>query len=461
MKIQRLNKSIPVRKDKIISFRIGDDESEELNAILKHTGVPARSQSSVLRLAIPFIHRSIQDGMALGAADVGQDKPFNKRYERYRNGNNLDFLALGYNIGFRGEDTMLYRVGKAQGEMDARTKKPDKNVLNEPLSVNSSNYAVGYFDGYHGGYMAGLLEGSFDGIDRIDRHITRIDSIYDGAIDRDRVIGDDDGAFDRIASRPLLAGWEHDPVDISCSAIGYRTGLHSLPVVPFVHDQLGKYLISLEKYNEGSLKGTTDRDAGEMYNPCPDEGSDSYMDEKYKSSWIVGYHDGYQGGCAAGMLEGEADRNNGKPYHPPSGEAALTDFAIGYRTAYRQPIEDDLNDFEEYKDGRALGMKHRKNGQRDISYRTTLRVKCPGFYAAGYSSFSNGYCDGYGVDFGSDSMEEKYFRGYRDGLYDRENGKDDMEDRTRPLDASERAGYRAGYSGCFLRCRPTEPKGLE
>ena len=64
------------KKTKIISFRIGDDESEELNTILKYTGVPARSQSSVLRLAIPFIHRFIKDGMALGAADVGQDKPF-------------------------------------------------------------------------------------------------------------------------------------------------------------------------------------------------------------------------------------------------------------------------------------------------------------------------------------------------------------------------------------------------
>ena len=100
--------------------------------------------------------------MALGTADVGQNKPFNKRYERYRSGNDLNFLALGYNIGFSGEDTMLYRVGKAQGKVDARVGKPDADVLSEPLSVNSSNYAVGYFDGYHGGYMAGLAKGDAD-----------------------------------------------------------------------------------------------------------------------------------------------------------------------------------------------------------------------------------------------------------------------------------------------------------
>ena len=441
MKIRKPNRSSPARKDKIISFRIGDDESDELNTILKYTGVPARSQSSVLRLAIPFIHRSIRDGMALGAADVGQDKPFNKRYERYRNGNDLDFLALGYNIGFCGEDTMLYRVGKAQGEMDARVGKPDANVLSQTLSATSSKYLVGYFDGYHGGYMAGLAKGSTDEAMRL-----RIDSI-------------DNGAIDWTERSPVPPDW--DPVYISCFAIGYRTGLYALPALPLAPRLLGRSLTPHEKYNQGSLKGTTDRDAGEIYNPYSGEGSDTYMDEENKMSWIAGYHDGYQGGCAAGMLEGEADRNNGKAYHPPSSETALTDFAIGYRTAYRQPIEDDVNDFEEYKDGRALGMEHRDNGQRDISHRSTFRSKCPGFYASGDSSFSNGYCDGYGVDFGSGSMEEKYFRGYRDGRYDRENGKDDVEDRVRLRDASERAGYRAGYSGRFLGRRPTEPRGLE
>ena len=427
MELKKPNKGIPVRKKKIISFRIGDDESEELNAILKYTGVPARSQSSVLRLAIPFIHRSIQDGMALGAADVGQDKPFNKRYERYRNGNDLDFLALGYNIGFRGEDTMLYRVGKAQGEMDARVGKPDANVLSQPLSVNSSNYAVGYFDGCHGGYMAGLAKGYAD---KEKEHL-----IY---------IGEKESAPEDAP--------EGDPVYISCFAIGYRTGRHS------------EFLIT--PYQKGSVKGTAHRDAGEIYNPNPysGEGLDPYMDEGDERRWIAGYHDGYQGGCAAGMLEGEADRNNGKPYQPPSGRVAHSDFAIGYRTAYRSSnmlsendgdgtlyfSKDGWNGLEEYKDGWTLGMEDRQNDRPNLSQ----HFHSPGFHASAYSSFAAGYRDGYGPE----NQKSDYIRGYWEGQHDRENNKPSAVGSREGL---ERVGYHAGYYERPLGLRPTEPKGLE
>ncbi len=420
------------KKTKIISFRIGDDESEELNTILKYTGVPARSQSSVLRLAIPFIHRFIKDGMALGAADVGQDKPFNKRYERYRNGNDLDFLALGYNIGFRGEDTMLYRVGKAQGEMDARAGKPNADVLSEPLSVNSSNYAVGYFDGYHGGYMAGLAKGYADNENEYQFYM---------------------GAIESSPDRPPPEG---DPVYISCFAIGYLTG-YRCAHLPGDH------------YTKGSLKGTADRDAGEIYNPCSGDDFDPYMSESDKRFWIEGYHVGYQGGRAAGMLEGEGDRNNGKPYRPPSGLVTLSDFAIGYRTAYRSSAvlsdendgdgtlyftKDSWNSLEEYKDGWTLGIEDRRNDKPAAL--TQFGPNSPGFHAASsYSSFAAGYRDGYGP---GNHNKSDYSHGYWDGQEDRENKEPDTVDNREGL---ERVGYRAGYYECPLELHPTEPKGLE
>ncbi len=414
-------------KDKVISFRIGSNEAEELSMILKYTGVPARSQSLVLRLAIPFIHRSIRDGMALGAADVGKDKPFNERYERYRNDNDLDFLALGYNIGFRGEDTMLYRVGKAQGEMDARVGKPDSDVLNRPLSVNSSKYTVGYFDGYHGGYMAGLIKGHAD---NEKEHLVYI------------------GESESVPGGPP----EGDPVHISCFAIGYRTGFYSEPLIT--------------PYQKGSVKGTADRDAGELYNPNPHSGESSspYMDEGEERRWIAGYHDGYQGGRAAGMLEGEADRNNGKPYHPPSGLVAHSDFAIGYRTAYRSSnvisesdddgtlffSRDGWNGLEEYKDGWTLGMEDRRNGSSGLS----KHFHSPGFHASSYSSFAAGYRDGYGPE----AQKSDYIRGYWEGQDDRENNKPAA---VGSRDGLERVGYLAGYYDCPSGLRPTVPKGLE
>ena len=132
------------------------------------------------------------------------------------------------------------------------------------------------------------------------------------------------------------------------------------------------------------------------------------MSEKEKRLWIEGYHDGYQGGRAAGMLEGENDRNNGKPYRPPSGLVAHSDFAIGYRTAYRSSAvlsendgdgtlyfsKDSWNGLEEYKDGWALGMEDRRNDKPYLA----RHFHFAGFHASSYSSFAAGYRDGYGPE---------------------------------------------------------------
>ena len=58
MNLKKPDKSIAVRKNKIISFRIGDDESEKLNTIIKYIGVP-RAVSEFGASACHSVHSSI------------------------------------------------------------------------------------------------------------------------------------------------------------------------------------------------------------------------------------------------------------------------------------------------------------------------------------------------------------------------------------------------------------------
>ena len=459
-------------KNNMVAFRLGKGEREQLDRIVRYTRLPENSLSSVLRLAIPFVHQSISDGMRLGAADRDRAKSFDRRYERYRNANHLDFFNLGYNIGFNGELSMLYRVGKAQGEMDARNGK--SNALDKPLSAESSGYSVGYFDGYHGGYLAGLAKGHAD---------------REEAEQREK-----DGRLTTGEASVYLPP-EGDPAFMSCYAVGYRTGYRSYdPVYLEEHDpefpdeayltdtaigiagtlarELGPF--SFPTYQKGSLRGVADRDAGMPYNPLSEDGVEPGMGDREETYWLEGYHDGYQGGRAAGTLEGEADRNNGKPFRPPSGLGALSDFAIGYRTAYR-PVpaffEVDASDFEgpggakerhrlehsilvfeifgfeEFEDGRAAGMADRQNGEPAKDATPFVA----GYLAHHYSPFVSGYRDGYGPE----NRRNDYEFGHWEGQRDRNGGGPAKEHRG---DSLRDAGYRAGFHEYPSALRPAVPR---
>ncbi len=459
-------------KENMVAFRLGKDEREQLDRILNDSGLPPRSQSTVLRLAIPFVHRTMREGMALGADDRERNKPLDKRYEQYRTANDFDFFALGYIIGFRGEHAMRYRIGKAQGEFDSSKGKP--SLLGKPLSSSSSGYAVGYFDGYHGGYLTGLVKGHADR-EEAEQRKSRL----------------------TLEEASFYLPPEGDPVFMSCFAVGYRTGYRSYDP-GFSYDlafpeEVGKgdlasivsreharqESLSFPAYQKGSLRGVADRDAGKPYNPFSGNGVEPEMDDQGEKHWVEGYHDGYQGGRAAGTLEGEADRNNGKPFRPPSGLGALSDFAFGYRTAYRsdpafpewqqspgfdasdlERLGDDERHrlehsvrvfdhygFKEYEDGRALGMADRQDGEP--AKEPTDYVA--GYHAHHYSPFVSGYREGYGPA----NRSKEYGSGYGEGQIDRLYGVPAKEYRG---DSLRDAGYRAGYHEDPSALRSAEPR---
>ena len=423
------------KKSASITFRLGAEEQEAIERIRRHSALSAWSLSQILRLAIPFVDESLRDGTALGAGDREAGVPFNEYYRPKKTPRGIfNFFSLGYGIGFHGDESMLYRVGKAQGEADHKSGKPA--VLKGPLTTSSTDYIVGYFDGFNGGYAAGLIKG--------ESAREQADDDYMALLNHGGTRSDHEDGVSLYQPPQIDADFA------SCFSIGYRTGYRSKdhnylaiknnPERLYVADSG----VSFPEYQEGSLKGTTDRNSGKPYAP-------SFGNEDCGRLWTEGYHDGYHGGYAAGMLEGESDRDNGKPYQPPSGRVALSDFAIGYRTAYRpvlaldnannaQPDEDFDFDFAEYEDGKTMGMEDRKQGDPAKDRAEEHMGFVAGYHRNNYSPFAAGYREGYGPRNGS----VDFLYGVWEGINDRDGGAPAMSYRS---DSPRDAGYRAGYYG--------------
>ena len=416
-------------KDKMVSFRLKQEEMEALESILNYSGLPARSQSTVLRLAIPFIEQSIRAGIARGATDHRHGRPFDQRHERFRNPDRFDFVALGYNLGYRGDHAMQYRAGKAQGEADHRNHKP--NALGGPLAASASRYAVGYFDGYRGGYLSGLAKG-----------------------EADRESARESAGGDTAREHELYRPPEDDPEFRSNFAIGYRTGFRSKDLKIALGHTVG---LSFEAYQKASFEGSRAWQTGKPYRPAVPDGVEP--DEHAEMLWADGWHDGYHGGWAAGMREGEADRDNGKSYEPPSGRGALSDFAIGYRTACRPvaPLTNTDEDrirraFAEYEDGRSMGLAHRRDGLPSIDQIPNSPLVA-GYHAYPYSPFASGYRAGYGPQ----HREMDFLKGSWEAWDDRDNSRQAKDYRS---DSPRDAGYRAEFHGIVRRLNEAEARNF-
>lgn len=431
------------KKSSSITFRLGAEEQEAIERIRSHSALSACSLSQILRLAIPFVDESVRDGMALGVADREAGVPFSERYRLQGSSGIFSFSSLGYRIGFDGDESMKYRVGKAQGEVDRKNGR--RSVLKGSLTMSSTDYVVGYFDGFNGGYAAGMMKGEHD---REEADAARR-RLYD--------YGGKSSDYESGVSKCYYEPPKEDVVFVSCFAIGYRTGYRSKDYEYLRRKSMPEGRrppmrdVSYGEYQEGSLKGADDRDSGKLYDP-------SVGNEDVGKLWTEGYHDGYYGGYAAGMLEGKSDRDNGKPYRPPSGRFALSDFAIGYRTAYRPILALDIAErdevdplvdykFAEYQDGKTMGTEDCKKGVLAKDQTDARMSFIAGYHRNHYSPFAAGYREGYGP---KDSGLE-FFYGLSEGIDDSDAGAPAKGYRS---DSPRDAGYRAGYYE-----RMTENKG--
>ncbi len=296
------------------TFRAGEEELEALavmqqalsRAVETGTGPARRAmpQGAIIRLAILAQYQGFRDGRDQGARDKAAG-----RSRRRGMGRELDFRALGYWIGF-GEDVPSYRRGKAEGE-DARREGRELEL--PALTRESDEYQHGLVDGARGGFLQGLADG-------------------------------------RAARRAGLADEspKEDPAAWGHYGIGYRAG--RLAGDP-------DYARGVEEGRSAFEAGTA-RGTFEDENPRPARGDRNRRAE--------GRRDGYFGFARAGLLEGEADRDNGR-HTPPDGRSAFTAYAFGYRTAGRCPgIETAVdNEFAEWSAGRDMGRRDRELGLPD------------------------------------------------------------------------------------------------
>lgn len=278
------------------TVRLGPDEHAALERIRRVApALGTMPLSRLLRLVLMSADQALDEGEQAGARDRADRRtPRARRKARTV----VDFFELGYEVGYGEKVARGYRTGKADGE-NARRSGLVRNV--EPLTLDSSEYEVGYVDGLLGGFVEGFAAGDAD----------------------------------RRSDRPYCLPTE-DPVVFSHYARGYRAGR----------------LAGEEEYDRGVAEGRLSFERGEAYPPLEPDDRVS-----------VGRRDGYFGFARAGLLEGEADSDNDR-YRVPDGVAAFTAYALGYRTAGR-PLAGGRDTAGERVPGVVFGARQRVSGQTE------------------------------------------------------------------------------------------------